>query len=240
MARLAAHRDHEVPARGRLGVHHEVADDLHADVAGGLVAEGRNAERQIEVVVDRLRHVHDVDAPGGGLFHLHRTVGGVVSADGDELVDVEPQQRRDGALEQLLSCVGLSRAVPSVEPPRKWMRLTCSIVKSRAWVMSPCISHLNPSSMPTTATPSRLARIVAALITLLIPGAGPPPTRIPSFFEAVAIESGLCSATIVRRRAAWERGVRPWLVRPLPSSPKDFSDLRPEAKTASKGCSPEE
>ena len=39
VAGLAAHRDHEVPARGGLGVDHQVLDDLDADVARGLVAE---------------------------------------------------------------------------------------------------------------------------------------------------------------------------------------------------------
>src|SRR5258707_1581638 len=36
--------------------------------------------------------------------------------------------------------------------------------------------------MPSTSTFSRRPRIVAAPMTLLMPGAGPPPTRIPSFF----------------------------------------------------------
>src|SRR5215212_963651 len=48
--------------------------------------------------------------------------------------------------------------------------------------MSPCMIHSNPSRMPTTSIPPRRARIVAAPITLLIPGAGPPPTRIASLF----------------------------------------------------------
>jgi hypothetical protein len=39
-----------------------------------------------------------------------------------------------------------------------------------------------PSRMPRTSTPSSWLRIVAAEMTLLIPGAGPPPTRIASFF----------------------------------------------------------
>src|SRR4030095_7196007 len=38
------------------------------------------------------------------------------------------------------------------------------------------------SRTPTTSTPSRTPRIVAAPITLLMPGAGPPPTRMASFF----------------------------------------------------------
>ena len=42
------------------------------------------------------------------------------------------------------------------------------------------MSHSKPSSIPSTSTSSSAARIVAAAITLLIPGAGPPPTRIAS------------------------------------------------------------
>ena len=61
------------------------------------------------------------------------------------------------------------------------MRLTLSIVSGVVWSMLPCISHSNPSRMPMTSMPSSCARIVAALMTLLIPGAGPPPTRIATF-----------------------------------------------------------
>jgi hypothetical protein len=39
MARLAAHRDHEVPARRRLRVDHQVLQDVDAQVARGLIAE---------------------------------------------------------------------------------------------------------------------------------------------------------------------------------------------------------
>ena len=39
VAGLAAHRDHEVPARRGLGVDHQVLHDLDADVARGLEAE---------------------------------------------------------------------------------------------------------------------------------------------------------------------------------------------------------
>src|SRR5215831_12187672 len=48
------------------------------------------------------------------------------------------------------------------------------------WLVCPCISHSNPSRMPRTSTPSMTLRIVAAPMTLLMPGAGPPPTRMPS------------------------------------------------------------
>src|SRR5256885_9923658 len=55
------------------------------------------------------------------------------------------------------------------------------------WSMSPCMIHSNPSRMPSTSTASNRARIVAAPITLLIPGAGPPPTRIASVFRSVMV-----------------------------------------------------
>src|SRR3989449_6667714 len=55
------------------------------------------------------------------------------------------------------------------------------------WSMSPCMIHSNPSRTPSTSTASNRARIVAAPMTLLIPGAGPPPTRIASVFRSVMI-----------------------------------------------------
>ena len=39
MPGFAAHRDHEVPAGSRLRVHHQVLQDLDAEVPGALVAE---------------------------------------------------------------------------------------------------------------------------------------------------------------------------------------------------------
>ena len=59
---LAAHRDDEIPARRRLRVDHQVLDDLDAVVARRLEAEGVDVRRQVEIVVDRLRHVDDADA----------------------------------------------------------------------------------------------------------------------------------------------------------------------------------
>src|SRR5882762_3133942 len=53
------------------------------------------------------------------------------------------------------------------------------------WSMSPCMIHSNPSRTPSTSTASSRARIVAAPMTLLIPGAGPPPTRIARVFRSV-------------------------------------------------------
>src|SRR3989442_9243569 len=51
--------------------------------------------------------------------------------------------------------------------------------------MSPCMIHSKPSRTPSTSTPSSRARMVAAPMTLLIPGAGPPPTRIASVLRSV-------------------------------------------------------
>src|SRR2546426_10471346 len=53
------------------------------------------------------------------------------------------------------------------------------------WSMSPCMIHSNPSRTPSTSTASNRARMVAAPITLLMPGAGPPPTRIASVLRSV-------------------------------------------------------
>jgi hypothetical protein len=72
--------------------------------------------------------------------------------------------------------------MPINEPPRKWIRLTTSMVNGITCSMSPCIKPEKPSRTPTTSMLSRAARIVAAPITLLMPGAGPPPTRMASFF----------------------------------------------------------
>jgi hypothetical protein len=83
----------------------------------------------------------------------------------------------------LMSRVGLAREMPRWLPPRKWMRDTVSIVSGRTRLTSPFMSHSKPSSTPSTSTPESRARMVAAAMTLLIPGAGPPPTRMASFWR---------------------------------------------------------
>ena len=72
--RLAAHGGHEVPARCRLAVDHQVLDDLDAVVPRGLKAEGVDVRRQVQVVVDRLRDMHHAQAP---FRLLHEPVRGV-------------------------------------------------------------------------------------------------------------------------------------------------------------------
>jgi hypothetical protein len=99
--RLTAHRDDEVPTRRGPRIHHQVLDDIGAVVPRRLEAEGVDGRRQIEVVVDRLRHVHDVNAPLRALLELHRRVGGIVAADREQAGHVEAQQRDDDVLEVL-------------------------------------------------------------------------------------------------------------------------------------------
>ena len=48
-----------------LRVDHQVLDQLDADVARRLEAERRDAVRQVQVVVDGLRHVHHLQATAG-------------------------------------------------------------------------------------------------------------------------------------------------------------------------------
>ena len=93
MASLASHRDHEIPARGGLGVDHQVLDDLDAIVAGRLEPERVDVGRQVQVVVDGLRDVDNPDAPPGPLLELQGRIGGVIAADRDELLHVEPEER---------------------------------------------------------------------------------------------------------------------------------------------------
>src|SRR5438128_5079266 len=97
--------------------------------------------------------------------------------------------RRSKASTALSRCagsfVGLAREIPIYEPPRKWIRLTSPMSSGVTWSMSPCMIHSNPSRTPSTSTPSNRARMVAAPMTLLMPGAGPPPTRIASVRRSV-------------------------------------------------------
>src|SRR5262249_57189323 len=71
---------------------------------------------------------------------------------------------------------GFVRAVPSIEPPRRLILLTAGIVSGWQCPGSPCARYLNPSWNPITSMPPLIASMVTALITPLMPGAGPPPT----------------------------------------------------------------
>src|SRR5256885_1294993 len=72
------------------------------------------------------------------------------------------------------------------------MPLTPSMVSLTACSVSPLASHRYPSRTPRTLNPWLMPSIVAALMTPLMPGAGPPPTRIASLplFNPFAISFG--------------------------------------------------
>src|SRR6266542_191898 len=62
------------------------------------------------------------------------------------------------------------------------MRETSVMSSSTACSVSPSASQRKPSKQPSTRRPRLRASMEAAAITALIPGAGPPPTRIASVF----------------------------------------------------------
>src|SRR5688572_17998542 len=82
------------------------------------------------------------------------------------------------------------------------MRLTSSIESGCTCPVLPSISHLNPSTKPSTSEPPSRLRMVTAPITLLIPGAGPPPTSMPTMGR----EALMVLELHVYRYAAWHRG----------------------------------
>ena len=84
-----------------LGVLHQVAHQLDADVPRGLEAEGRDVRRQRQIVVDRLRHVDALDRALRALADRPRRERRVVAADGDEVRDAGLLQRLDDGLERL-------------------------------------------------------------------------------------------------------------------------------------------
>lgn len=61
------------------------------------------------------------------------------------------------------------------------MRLTTSMVSGVTWLMLPCMSHSKPFWMPMTSMFSKHPRMVMALMTLLMLGAGPPTARDRKF-----------------------------------------------------------
>ncbi len=121
MPGFAAHGDDEVPAARGLGVDHQALHQADAVVARGLEAEGVDVGRQVEVVVDRLRHVHDLESTASRLLDLHCRERGIVAADRDQPRDAEAFESADGGLEQsgILGGVGARgaelRAAPKVD-----------------------------------------------------------------------------------------------------------------------------
>ena len=101
MSGMAAHHRHEEPLAGRGGVLHQIPDELHAQVHRRCEAEGGDLRRKRQVVVDGLGDVDDRHAAVDGAGDLGGAEGGVVTADGEEIGDVELAQRFDDVLEGL-------------------------------------------------------------------------------------------------------------------------------------------
>src|SRR6266704_5862255 len=70
-----------------------------ADVTRGLEAERGDRQWHPEIVVDALRHLHDMNAAARG--EGHGAAHHVVAADRDERVDLELRQRRQRVFELL-------------------------------------------------------------------------------------------------------------------------------------------
>ena len=77
--------------------------------------------------------------------------------------------------------VGLAREVRMTDPPRTWILDTSVMDSGRASSTRPSIRCWKPSMIPRTSQPVFRASIVAAEMTEFMPGAGPPPHKIPSF-----------------------------------------------------------
>ena len=159
-----------MPARCRFFVDHQVLDDLHAVVARRLEAERLDVRRKIEVVVDRLQDVCDMDTARGALFSFiaEKAVSSppiVMSCDTFSrrsditVLSKLRARRRVGARNADV------RAAAEVDAADRVDRERHHVID-----VPPPLIHSKPSRMPRTSMPCRRARIVAAPITLLIPG----------------------------------------------------------------------
>ena len=92
----------------------------------------------------------------------------------------QARSRQPGSAAPGSRTVGLAREVRRIDPPRAWI-LDTSVMDSGRTSVWPSIRCSKPSMIPSTSHPSFRASIVAAEMTEFIPGAGPPPHRIPSF-----------------------------------------------------------
>src|SRR5262249_3694731 len=79
--------------------HHQILHDVGAVVSSGFESERVHSRWQIEIVVDRLRYVHNVNTTRRAFFYFHRGKGRVVTADRQQTGDVQPQQRNHDILE---------------------------------------------------------------------------------------------------------------------------------------------
>jgi hypothetical protein len=89
--------------------------------------------------------------------------------------------RQSGSAASSSRTVGLAREVRMIDPPRRWILETSVMDSGRASSILPSMRCWKPSMIPRTSHPEFRASIVAAAMTEFIPGAGPPPHKIPSF-----------------------------------------------------------
>ena len=95
-----SHGHAEIPAPGRPRVLHQALDDADADVTGRLVAQRGERQGHPQVVVDALRHLHDLDRARGPL-ERDRASHEVVAADADQRLDAQLAERSDRVLQAL-------------------------------------------------------------------------------------------------------------------------------------------
>ena len=69
---LPSHRNNEVPAARRLGIDHQILHDAHTNTSRRFIAERIDVCRQVEIVVNRLRHMRHANARGGRCNTSHR------------------------------------------------------------------------------------------------------------------------------------------------------------------------
>jgi hypothetical protein len=108
-----------------------------------------------------------------------------------------------------------------MEPPWEWMHDTSDISSCRTMSVRPTARCLYPSSIPTTDRPEFTASITAALMALLMPGAGPPPTSIPNrpdLLPVVLIVMSPCLCRVNFRSFPSVNPSRP-LSNPMPEAP---------------------
>lgn len=113
----SVHRDREVPPSGAARVFHQGFDDLGADGACSLEAEGWCVLRQWQIVVDSLGHRHDTDFALGALGDSRGAVSGIVAADADEVPYAERRQSADHVLQGRFILRGIGARGPQDGAP---------------------------------------------------------------------------------------------------------------------------
>ncbi len=104
---VSPHHYDVVPASRGPGVFHQMGEQPGGVLPGGLEAEGGNAGGEWKIVVDGLGDVGNSDAPLGLFGDTKRREGGVVTADGDEVIDTELVEAGDHAIEILGALGGI-------------------------------------------------------------------------------------------------------------------------------------